>query len=342
MRVSTKALAPLSALLFFSSCVTPPPMAGPSRSLAYGDGQGRNAVAYGEAQGRPSAYASQQRGDRRPYQEPSYTEPSYQRDRQPSDGYVDDSEFRLAESRSDDRRYSDNRDSDGRFDDGRFAIPRRGDRYGGPAPASYGREPAVQDGYYDDQFIDSGPPHERGDYVNQPNGRISFLFGRRQLDDDLFEAAENPFAFGVEFSQVAEPGTLGFEFGFGLAKDEDDNVALSPSGAFPGGVFNVERDMGEIYGGFRAEFGHSNIRPYIGGGGTLINMSERRSQGFLEAEDDDNTVGAYLHGGVQVDLNEAFFIGVDFRRVFGSNVELFERKYDTDYTQLAFTLGVSL
>ncbi len=327
MRVSTKALAPLSALILFASCVTPPPMVGSSRSIAY-------------------------RQDQRERERPPYAEPSYQDDRYQRDGYVDDTELRLADNRYEDSewessRWSDTRRSEtprnsDRFDDGRFAIPRRGGMRGTPAPASYTPEPTPQSGYYEDQFIDAGPPHERGNYARQPNGRVSFLFGRRRLDDELFQAADNPFAFGVEFSQVADPGTLGFEFGFGFGKDEDDNVALPASGTFGGGIFDVERDMAEIYAGFRAEFGHSNVRPYIGGGGVLLNMTERRSQGFLEAEDDDNTVGGYLHGGVQVDLNEAFFIGIDFRRVFGSRVELFDQKYDTDYSQLAFTIGASI
>ena len=107
-------------------------------------------------------------------------------------------------------------------------------------------------------------------------------------------------------------------------------------------MFDVERDMAEVSAGVRAEFSRTNVRPYIGGGGVLINMSERRSQGFLDAEDDDTTVGAYLHGGVQFDINEAFFLGIDFRRVFGSTVELFDEKYDTDSSQLSFVLGLSL
>jgi hypothetical protein len=327
MRVSIKALAPLSALLFFSSCVTPPPMVGASRSIAY------------RQDGR--------RSERRPYAEPGYRD-----DRNLRDGYVDDRELRLADSRSEgsgwgESRWNEPRRNDGRFDDGRFATPRAGDWRGTPEPASHSPEPvgrgrSNQDGYYDDPFIDAGPPHERGDYTSQPNGRISFLFGRRRLNDALFEAAENPFAFGVEFSQVPEPGSLGFEFGFGIGRDDEDNVTLPAGGGFAGGIFNVERDMAEIYAGFRAEFGQSNIRPYIGGGGTLINISERRRQGFNEVEQDDNTVGAYLHGGVQFDLNDAFFLGVDFRRVFGARVDLFDQTFDTDYSQLAFTLGASL
>ncbi len=302
MRVSIKALAPLPALLFFASCVTPPPMSGPGRPVAYGGG--------------------------RSYQEP---------DRSQDDRYE-----REAPRYQDRGREVDDR----RFDDGRYNL-RQDETYQGiPRVTSYESEPGDQrrreQGFGDRSFEDPVPPHERGDYSARSNGRISFLFGGRHLDDERFRAADKLYAFGVQFSQAVEPGTLGFEFGFGFAGDEEDRVALPTTATFPGGVFNVERDMAEVSAGVRAEFSRTNVRPYIGGGGVLINMSERRSQGFLEAEADDTTVGAYLRGGVQFDLNEVFYLGVDFRRVFGSTVELFDDKFDTDSSQLSFVLGLSL
>lgn len=322
MRVSIKALAPLPLLLCFASCVTPPPMPGPGRSVAYGTGQ--------EYQERDRS-----RGDR-PYGESRYdgersTEARTYRDRPTAD--------RLSDSR--------------RYDDGRYNLRRPGD--GRPTPMSAAYEPASYEpgvtatgqrrrepGYYDDGYVDPVPPHERGNYSGRPNGRISFMFGRRDLIDDNFRASDELYAFGVDFAQAVEPGTLGFEFGFHFAGDEDDRVNLPASGTFPGGIFDVERDMAEVSAGVRAEFSSSNVRPYIGGGGTLINMSERRSQGFSEGEDDDTTLGVYLHGGVQVDVNEVFFLGLDFRRVFGSQVDLFDETFDTDYSQLSVVLGLSL
>ncbi|WP_419190935.1 outer membrane protein [Saltatorellus ferox] len=321
MRVSTKALAPLPLLLFFASCVTPPPMAGPmaERGRSVADGSG----------------ARYQESDR------SYRE---QRDQPERASWYD--------RRDDDRVADSRRDDDRRFDDGRYSLRSAGR----PTPMSAAYEPASYEpgvtaasaqrrrdpGYYDSGYVDPIPPHERGNYSAPANGRISFLFGRRDLLDDSIVAAERMYAFGVEFAQAVEPGTLGFEFGFHFAGDEEDNVSLPPSANFTGGIFNVERDMAEVSAGVRAEFSRSNVRPYIGGGGTLINMSERRAQGFLEAEDDDSTVGFYLHGGVQFDLSDVLFLGLDFRRVFGSQVDLFDDTYDTDYGQLSFVLGLSL
>ena len=265
-----------------------------------------------------------------------------QRGAQLSEGYADASEYRLRNRRADDER----------FDDGRFAIPLSGDARENSVAAGYSPEPQPQPeprsqtGNYDsrgNQYLDAAPPHERGDYAAPALGRITFLFGRGEFDEDNFEAADNLFNFGMEFNQVVEPGGLGFEFGFNIAGDEDDNVDLAPSGSFPGGNFDVERFFAEIYGGARAEFKLANFRPYIGGGGTLINVYERRGQSFFNRDDEDDTVfGGYVRGGVQYDLSESFFIGVDFRRVFGPNAELFGQDFDTDYSQLAFTLGLSL
>ena len=342
MRVSTKALATVSGLLFFASCVTPPPIVGASRSASY-----RTSEPRGEPRGvrrgtpRPLAAPAFQQERRDPW---NSAEPEGY-----ADDYVDDSELRVAAAGSAPSSWTgttrrstqwEERRGEGRFDDGRFATPRPSDRGGTVVPASYSPEPLAQSGRYDnrynDRFDEVPAPNERGDYSTRPSGRVSFLFGGRQLDDEGFEGSDDLFAFGVEFSQVPDLGEVGFEFGFGFGANRENNVSSSV------GTVDLERDMAEIYAGLRAEFGQSNVRPYIGGGATLINVSDRVSQGFLRSTDDDTAVGGYLHGGVQVDLNSSFFIGADFRYVFGSPVELFDQRIDTDYGQLAFTIGTSL
>ena len=322
MRVSTKALAPLSALLFFASCVTPPPLPRSDRDVAYDDGGYSN---------------------------------GYRRERRSQDEYRDDRY--LGESRYEqERRYNEER----RIADERAYRDDRRDRVEA-VPAGYGYKPEPepeawsesradydqrgrydrgydgrQDDYYDG-YDDQVPPHERGNYSNPPGGRISFLLGRRNMNDMQFEPVDEPVAFGVEFAQATEPGTLGFEFGFSFGRDNQDNVSLAGLG-----ITDVEVDMAEIYAGVRTEFGRSNIRPYIGGGGTLLNMTETRTQGFGQAEDDDSVLGGYIHGGVQIDVSDAVYLGVDYRRVFGSEFELFNRDLDSDYSQLSVMFGISL
>ena len=105
-------------------------------------------------------------------------------------------------------------------------------------------------------------------------------------------------------------------------------------------MIDVERYMAEIYAGIRTEFSTSNFRPYLGGGGVLLSVTERRGQ-FFGTRDDDGAAGGYVHGGIEYDLNEIFFLGVDFRQVFATDVELFGEDFDTDYRQLALTLGIS-
>ena len=203
---------------------------------------------------------------------------------------------------------------------------RYGDRYRDPEPR-YGYD----DGEYDPRYDD------RGNYSPRPSARLQLLLGRRDLDDSGFEPTDEPGILGFEFSQVPEVGGLGFEFGINFGYDDDDNV-------FVPGVGNADLELAqaEIYAGMRAEFGQGNVRPYIGGGGAFMSTTTTVKQGFLEAEEDDSTLGAYIHGGIQVDINEAFFLGLDYRHMFGSEYEVGGVDYDSDYDQIAFTLGFNL
>ncbi|MEL6715079.1 MAG: outer membrane beta-barrel protein, partial [Planctomycetota bacterium] len=190
----------------------------------------------------------------------------------------------------------------------RASQDRYGDRYDGP--------PGRQGDYgYSDEF--DPRYNERGQYAPPPEARLQVLLGGRSLDDEGFEPTDSPGVIGFEFSQVPSPGGLGFEFGVNFGFDEENDVSV------PGiGVADLELTQAEIYAGARAEFGQGAVRPYIGGGGTLISTTTRVQQGFLEREEDDTTLGAYLHGGIQADLNDNFFLGIDYRRVFGGEYEV--------------------
>ena len=196
--------------------------------------------------------------------------------------------------------------------------------------------------YEGSQYGRYGNDWERGrgtheSYDPGPSGRLSVLLGRRNLEEDDFEPTDEPGILGLEFSQVPAPGSLGFEFGLAFGYDEDDGVSV------PGvGTADLELAQAEIYAGVRTEFGHGNVRPYIGGGGTFMSTTTKVTQGFSEAEEDDGTFGFYLHGGIQADINRTFFIGVDYRHVFGSDYEVNGSDFDSDYDQLAIVLGFNL
>lgn len=177
----------------------------------------------------------------------------------------------------------------------------------------------------------------RGQYSPPPTGRFSILLGGRSVDDD-FEPTDTPGAIGFEFSQVPSLGGLGFEFGLGFAADQKDDVNV------PGvGIADLDLTQAEIYAGARAEFGSGGaLRPYIGGGGVFLSTRTTLEQGFLEAEEDDTIFGGYVHGGLQGDLTETVFIGVDFRHVFAGDYDINGVDIPADYSQIAFTIGFNL
>ncbi len=223
-------------------------------------------------------------------------------------------------------------------------IPRDGGSY---RNASY--EPPAQDRYNDGDYgpddprsFEQGRYADSGHYSRRPTARVGIHLGGRQLETLDFEPTDELGVFGVDFVQVRPPGNLGLEFGLMFAYDEENNVTLPNSS-----VGDLELSQAEIYVGARSEFGDGPIRPYIGGGGTLLSATRTLSQGFTEADDDDTTVGVYLHGGIQADINEVFSIGIDYRHVFGRDFEFdgaggTSFDVDSDYDQLTFVLGFNL
>jgi len=177
----------------------------------------------------------------------------------------------------------------------------------------------------------------RGDYSRPTTGRFSILLGGRSVDDD-FEPTDSPGVIGFEFSQVPDLGGLGFEFGLGFAADQEDDVNV------PGvGVADLDLTQAEVYAGARAEFGQGGaLRPYIGGGGVFLSTRTTLEQGFLEAEEDDTVFGGYVHGGLQGDLNETVFVGIDFRHVFAGDYDVNGVDIPADYSQIAFVVGFNL
>lgn len=164
-----------------------------------------------------------------------------------------------------------------------------------------------------------GPPRA------EPEHQISLYLGQRSLDEDLWAPTEDQAAFAIEFSQGGTPEGVGWEVGFAGSTDEGSvGIGVDFTGT-----------TGEIYGGLRKSFGSGNVRPYVGGGLSLI---KAEFEG-LGVSDDDTSAAGYLHGGVEFLLGPSFLIGLDLRTLFGSDIDLFGVSGDADYVQGAVTFG---
>ena len=131
----------------------------------------------------------------------------------------------------------------------------------------------------------------------------------------------------VGFEYVREPAgsPVGFEVGIMGSKDDDDIAGTDVTGS-----------TRELYAGVHKTFGSDVVRPYVGAGLSYIN-AKIDVDGF--GDDDDSSFAAYLHGGVDFDVTESFYLGLDARFLFGSDLTVAGFDTDADYGQLALVLG---
>lgn len=179
----------------------------------------------------------------------------------------------------------------------------------------------------------------RLDYIDDRFDRsirqISFLAGARDFTDrDLWGRVDAEVTLGLEYAHEVQDG-IGFELG-GVA-------SLGTETGANGGV-DVTGAAAEIYGGGRYWFKNDQRRwtPYVGAGLSMVLAGVDNDAGGQVADDQDFTLGFYAHGGVQYDLNDALFLGLDLRTLLGTDLELETISGDADYWQLGLVLGFRL
>lgn len=155
--------------------------------------------------------------------------------------------------------------------------------------------------------------------------RIVLYLGARGLDEDDYEPVDKQGTIGLEFVHEFADFPLGFEVGVMGSGDEDDSGGL-----------DFEAATGEIHAGLRKTFGGEAIHPYVGAGLSVIAAEVKVSGSSTR---DDESAAGYVHGGVSFDVAEAFFIGVDVRALFGSDLDIGGVSTDADYGQVALVLG---
>jgi len=154
--------------------------------------------------------------------------------------------------------------------------------------------------------------------------RLALHVGQRSLSDDTFwEPLEDHFVLAVDFAQEAAESPIGWEVG----------VAFSTDGESIGGI-DIDVTTAEFYGGVVKSFmgAESKLRPYVGGGLSYITAEVEA----LSTSIDDSSIALYVHGGAAFHLTQAFYLGLDVRFLFGSDISL-PGFVDTDVDYLQFT-----
>ncbi len=159
-------------------------------------------------------------------------------------------------------------------------------------------------------------------------GEVNFLYGNRDLDDKSFwEPLDGQDSGGVAIVHN------GVEAGFQISSDDY---------AYADGLITASTDIEELSVGYRWTHDAYGWRVYVGPGISLMNVSARLDVpvlGFSLSEGDD-TFGIYLHAGLAVEVGKWGLIGVDVRKVSGTDIQ-FPTLGDTDidYEQISLFIG---
>ncbi len=162
-------------------------------------------------------------------------------------------------------------------------------------------------------FQQPPPPSSSG-----PTSHVSLFLGNRSMHDDDWDPVDDQTVFGIGYD--TKLSSIPFEFEATVARSKDES----------GSVEGITR---ELSAGLRKTFdvGEPRFHPYVGAGLGLI-RAEVEAPG---PDDDDTSLGVYLHGGVGYDLSDNWQVGIDLRFLFGSDINLLGNNMDADYTQFA-------
>lgn len=169
------------------------------------------------------------------------------------------------------------------------------------------------------------------------NSRFAVHAGYRSFDGGDWAPVDDQGAAGLEFVHETPGSTVGLEAAVFASEKTEDEVFVPPAALvdFRGRAvelsFGLHKDLAVHYDG---------VHPYFGGGLSLLRAELHGEQGGLEDEEDSDSAGLYLHGGVEFDVSPALFLGVDLRVRGGADVDLLGEDRSTSYGQVAFVLGV--
>ncbi|MFZ5562708.1 MAG: hypothetical protein ACOZBW_01545 [Thermodesulfobacteriota bacterium] len=138
-------------------------------------------------------------------------------------------------------------------------------------------------------------------------GNINVFLGAKALDEDEWEPAHEQSEMGVEidFRQKEWPISIAID----LMGAYDDGYIMTP-----GSFILAESRTSEFNVGLRKiwdQFPH--VRPFIGGGLSLITAEAEATTYGLRISETDRSMGFWVGGGVYWTLNEHFNIGMELK-----------------------------
>ena len=158
-------------------------------------------------------------------------------------------------------------------------------------------------------------------------GNCLFSVGMRQIEEDYWAPVEDQTLFGFTVCLEPEGSPVGIEFGGSVSVDYETVFIFDFTGVV------TEWSVGARY---TLDLGDAPVRPYIGGGLSLVDAGLDVSPGGTL---DDSAVGFYVHGGVYIETPSSLCIGFDVRYTLGTDLTPGVVEVDADGLAVALTLG---
>lgn len=157
----------------------------------------------------------------------------------------------------------------------------------------------------------------------------------RWLDKDLWDPVDSQYAIGgtVDFGESGWPIHIALGLHGSAGVEEYDS----------GPVDNITAGVSELsFGIAKVWETKGRTRPFLSGGMSFVSAGyEIDPVSGGSVDDDDDSIGAWIEGGVYWRLSAHFNLGLHGRYMGGSDITLFGVQGDADYWQFGPMIGWS-
>ena len=162
------------------------------------------------------------------------------------------------------------------------------------------------------------------------------IAGRSMHDSDFWDPVDDQYALGgtVDFGRATSP----LHFALGLHGSVGDEDILNP-------LVNKETaNINELsFGIAKVWTTQGSVRPFVSGGLSFVHAELEFDNNFGSGtvNDDDDSIGVWIEGGVYWRLTAHFNLGLFGRGLMGTSINLFGEDTDADYFEAGPMIGWS-
>lgn len=182
-----------------------------------------------------------------------------------------------------------------------------------------------------------GLPSSPYDRIRQVNTRI----GAMDLDDERWGRLDSPTVLGLDY--VESIGLDWFALEGGLTWAYDEAGAIIPGGDDAGQRVEESLAFFEFSAGvlLTPPPGLYRLRPYVGGGASILWTDVDSIVDDALFDDDDNGLGAYAKTGILFQVTDDTHIGIEVRWLDSEAISAGDRRLSLDGMTVAVVFGAS-